>query len=326
MGTARRRILLTGGAGFLGTHLAERLGQEHDLVLLDNLRRDSLSLAPSLHDHPSVRFVKGDVRDEAAVTAALEGVSVVVHLAAIAGVSDYYREPMRVLETNLLGTANVVACAAKARVERLVYFSTSEVYGAQAREVHEESPCAVGPPSDRRWVYATTKLAGEHFVLRSSEENGFAGVVIRPFNVYGPRQTGEGAISNFCAAAVRGEPLRVHGDGSAVRAWCYVDDLVDGVLAALGRPEASGQIFNVGNPTAVETTLGLAQRVARLVPGARIEHESVARSDVLARTPVIDKARRLLGYEPRVDLDAGLRRTLDWFRAERKREGAPRCT
>jgi nucleoside-diphosphate-sugar epimerase len=238
----------------------------------------------------------------------------VVHLAAIAGVSDYYREPTRVLETNLLGTANVVACAARAGVKRFVFFSTSEVYGAQVLDAREDAPCAVGPPSDRRWVYATTKLAGEHLVLRSAEERGFAATVIRPFNIYGARQTGEGAISNFCAAAVRGAPLRVHGDGSAIRAWCHVDDLVAGVLVALASDKAAGHIFNLGNPTEVETTLGLARRVLRLAPGARLEHEKVARSDVLARTPSIEKARRLLGFEPSVDLDAGLARTLQWFR------------
>lgn len=319
----RGRVLLTGGAGFLGTHLAERLREEHDLVLLDNLRRDSLQHAPSLRDDPRVRLVKGDVRDEKLVSAALEGVETVLHLAAIAGVSDYYKEPLRVLETNLLGTANVVACAARAGVRRFVFFSTSEVYGAQALDAREDDPCAVGPPSDRRWVYATTKLAGEHLVLRTAEEHGFAATVVRPFNIYGARQTGEGAISNFCAAATKGEPLEVHGEGSSIRAWCHVDDLVAGVLAALSKPEAAGQIFNIGSPTEVETTLGLARRVVRLSPGSRIEHVSVPRSDVLARTPSIEKARKLLGFAPRVDLDTGLARTLEWFRPGARGAAAP---
>lgn len=299
----------------MGTHLAERLSGKDEVVLFDNFRRDSLSLAPELKSNPRVRLVTGDTLDPAALAPAMEGADVVIHLAAIAGVSSYYREPLQTLEVNILGTRTVLREAAQRRVRQFIHFSTSEVYGADARQVSEESPCGIGPSTDRRWVYATSKLAGEHFTLRYGEEHAFTATVVRPFNIYGPRQVGEGAISNFCRAAAAGKPLTVYGDGSATRAWCYVSDLVEAVESLLASPAAAaGQVLNVGNPYAVESTLGLAQRIARLAPGTEIRFQAVERAEVRDRAPVVELAQRLLGYQPKVDLERGLRLTLEWFR------------
>ena len=307
------RILITGGAGFIGTHLAERLCERNRLVLFDNYRRDSLS-GLALAKHRNVRVTRGEVLDRAAVRRAVRGADTVLHLAAIAGVSSYYSMPLRTLQVNILGTVNVLEEAVAAGVKTFVHFSTSEVYGSNALNVTEEDPHGIGPTSDKRWVYATSKLAGENFVLRYGEEYGFRAVCMRPFNVYGPRQTGEGAISNFCRSALRGEPLVVYGDGGAIRAWCYISDMVDAVMLALQRPAGGGHSFNIGNPREAETTNGLARRVAALVAGATIRHKRVARSEVAARIPCIEKARKLLGYEPRVSLEEGLRRTIEWYK------------
>ena len=149
----------------------------------------------------------------------------------------------------------MLEAARAAGVERFIYFSTSEVFGSAARDVTEEDPHGIGPVSDRRWVYATSKLAGEHFALRYGEEYGIAATCLRPFNIYGPRQTGEGAIANFCKAALRGDTLTVYGDGAAVRSWCFVSDMVDAVVGSLQRSEAAGQSFNIGNPDTGITTL-----------------------------------------------------------------------
>jgi len=182
--------------------------------------------------------------------------------------------------------------------------------------VNEESPHGIGPVSDRRWVYAVSKLASEHFTLRYGEKYDFLCTCVRPFNIYGPRQTGEGAIGNFIRAALAGEPLNVYNDGTPIRAWCYVSDMVDAIDAIIARPEAAaGQSFNIGNPREVETTLGLARRVARLTSGATIRHTPMDRAEVRARVPSIEKARTLLGFEPKVDLEEGLRRTIEAFRA-----------
>jgi nucleoside-diphosphate-sugar epimerase len=307
----RLRYVITGGAGFIGSHLAERLTSQADLVLFDNLRRNSLRFT-DLASRPGVEFIEGDIRDRSLLARLVEGADAVFHLAAIAGVSSYYAEPEATLRVNIEGTAAVVDAVVAAEVPRLVYVSTSEVHGPLAHDVDEESPCAIGPSSDRRWVYATSKLAGEHLVLRGGESHGFAATVLRPFNVYGPRQTGEGAVRNFCVAAVTGAPLEVYGDGSAVRAWCYVDDFVAAAVSTLATPAAAGQVFNIGNPDAVTDTNGLAELIASIVPGAKVRPGNVNRAEVAYRTPVIEKARKILAFEPRVGLREGLKRTIEW--------------
>lgn len=313
MGT-RGNILLTGGAGFIGTHLAERLGAENQVLLLDSFRRDSFALAPKLRSIPTVSVVKADVGDRDSLMGVCDGCDVVVHMAAIAGVSSYYSDPLLTLKTNILGTVNLLEEAVRAGVSRFVYFSTSEVYGPEALRVSETSPLTIGSVVDRRWVYSTSKIAGENFAMRFAEQYGFGCTVVRPFNVYGPRQVGEGAISNFCRAAVANEPLKVYGDGTAVRAWCYVSDVVDAVTNIIATEDAAGRVFNIGNPDAVETTRGLAERIARLSPGAVIEGQASEHAEVRERSPLIEAAREVLGYQPKVGLDEGLRRTLDWFR------------
>lgn len=314
-----RKILITGGSGFIGTHLAERLAQSFEVVLFDNGRRDSLALAPDLQKHPKVKFIAGDVLNPASISAAFDGaVDAVVHLAAIAGVSSYYNETLKTLQVNMLGTFNVLEEAARRKINQFVYFSSSEIFGPDALWVREDTPCGIGPSTDRRWVYATSKLASEHLCLRYAEAHGFYGTVVRPFNIYGPRQLGEGAISNFCRAAADGEPLTVFGDGSAIRAWCYVSDVVDAVCRILEHPQNDATVFNIGNSREVETTLGLARRIVRLAPGTQIQTKTVDRAEVRARVPVIDRAREILGFEPQVDLDHGLSLTLEWFRRMRR--------
>lgn len=312
----KSRILLTGGAGFIGTHLAEHLRSEAEIILFDNFRRNSLRWAPFLMQDPNVKQISGDVLDSESLDDALEGVDTVIHMAAIAGVSSYYNESLRTLRVNILGTVNMLEAAVRHKVKRFIYFSTSEVFGPDAEWVTETSLHGIGPVSDRRWTYATSKLAGEHFALRYAEEYNFVTTVVRPFNIYGPRQSGEGGISNFCRAAIAGQPLTVYQDGSATRAWCYISDMVEGVVSVLHTPEAAGQIFHIGNPNEVETALGLAKRISALVPGSVIQMQPVEHAEVRARIPSIDKARKLLGYEPKVSLDQGLRSTLQWFREE----------
>src|ERR1700690_862450 len=284
-----KRMLITGGAGFIGTHLAEAFlrgapevgpasagdpSRAWTLRLLDNFRRDSLAYAPRLRENPAVEVITADVLDPAALDRALDGVDTVLHLAAIAGVSSYYKEPTKTLRVNILGTVNVLEAMLRANVKRIVYFSTSEVYGSEARDVDEESPHGIGPVSDRRWVYATSKLAGEHLTLRYGEEHGIAATCVRPFNVYGPRQTGEGAISNFCAALVKNQPLVVYGDGSEIRSWCYIDDCVAAVRSIVGTREAAGKSINVGNPSAIATTKDLAERAIKVAGRGRIEFKA----------------------------------------------------
>jgi UDP-glucose 4-epimerase len=310
-----KRVLITGGAGFIGTTLARRLVDANEVVAVDNLHRDALS-ATELADHPRFTFVHGDVLDAELMREVAEGTTHVVHCAAIAGVDTVLESPVRTMRVNLIGTYNVLEAAhAAGTVERLVDFSTSEVFGTYAYKVAESDMTATGSVGEARWTYAVSKLAGEHMAKAYHAELGLPTVSLRPFNVYGPGQIGGGAIRAFIEGALGGEDLVIHGDGSQIRAWCYVDDMVDAVLLALEHPAAVGESFNIGNARSTVTIYDLAQRIRRLTgcPG-EIVFQPLHYTDVELRIPNVDKARDVLGFEARVELDDGLARTIAWYR------------
>lgn len=315
-----RKVLLTGGAGFIGTSLALRLVEQGDceVVLLDNLHRNALA-ETQLPGHPAVRLVQGDVLDEAVVREAMSGCTEVVHMAAIAGVDTVMRMPVRTMEVALMGTRNVLRAAYESGTcRRFVDFSTSEVFGRYAYKVTEGDHHELGAVGEARWTYAVSKLATEHLALSYHRQYGFPACSIRPFNIYGPRQVGEGAVHHFIVRALAGEPLIVHNDGAQIRSWCYIDDIVDGILRVLEVPEAVGEAFNIGNPRSTLTIFNLAREVVRLTgSGSEVRLVEWPYVDVELRIPDIGKARRLLGYEPRVDLEEGLTRTIAWYRERR---------
>jgi nucleoside-diphosphate-sugar epimerase len=313
-----KRILMTGGAGFIGTSLARRLVEDNEIVILDNLHRDSLS-GTDLAQHSNLRFVEGDVLDLTLLQELAARATHVVHLAAIAGVNKVLESRVRTMRVNLIGTYNVLEAAAQADgIERLVDFSTSEVFGTHAYKVEETHVTTQGSVGEARWTYAVSKLAGEYLAHSYFDEFGLPAVSVRPFNVYGPGQVGSGAIHHFTVRALAGEELVIHGDGSQIRAWCFVDDVVEALLAILEREEALGQVFNVGNPRSVVTVFDLAARIRRLTGSeSEIVFRPLHYTDVEMRIPNIDKARKLLSWEPRVDLDDGLARTIGWYRERR---------
>ena len=260
-----RRFFITGGAGFIGTRLVARIVEQNEVVVFDNLTRDALSSTPYAR-HPNLRLVIGDVLDPAALNSAMGGAEVVIHCAGIAGIDTVTKSPVRTMQVNMIGSANVLeAAAATHGVERVVCFSTSEVFGQQAFSSAETDRTVIGAVGEARWTYAVSKLAEEHLAIAYFHERGLPATVLRPFNIYGPGQVGEGALSIFIQRALLGEPLQVHGTGAQIRAWCYVDDMVDAVLLAITRPEAVGETFNIGNRRSVQTIYRLAQTVIRVL-------------------------------------------------------------
>jgi UDP-glucose 4-epimerase len=316
MALAGKRVLITGGAGFIGTTLARRLVDANEIVALDNLHRDALS-GTELAEHPNFSFHEVDVLDPEALHALVAGATHIVHGAAIAGVETVIESPVRTMRVNVIGTYNVLEAAVTVGpvLERFVDFSTSEVFGTQAINVEEGHVTTTGSVGEARWTYAVSKLAGEHMTHAYHDELGLPTVTVRPFNVYGPGQIGGGAIRAFIEAGLAGRDLTIHGDGSQIRAWCYVDDMVDALLACLERPEAVGQTFNVGNVRSTVTILDLAERIKRLTgcPG-EIVFRPIHYTDVEIRIPNVSKARELLGFAAGVDLDEGLARTIAWYR------------
>ena len=311
-----KRIFVTGGAGFIGTTLARRLIDDNEIVALDNLHRDALS-GTALAEHPNFSFHQADVLDLDAVTELARGATHIVHCAAIAGVDTVRESPVRTMRVNMIGTYHALeaAVATLPTLERFVDFSTSEVFGTHAFNVSEGQVSTIGSVGEARWTYAVSKLAGEHMAHAYHEELGVPTVTVHPFNVYGPRQIGGGAIRAFIEAALAGRDLVFHGDGSQIRAWCYVDDMVEGTLLCLERPEAVGQAFNIGNARSTVTINELAQRIKRLTgcPGELV-FQPLHYADVELRFPNVGKARELLGFEARVDLDEGLAKTIAWYR------------
>ena len=312
------RILITGGAGFIGTKVAERLVADNEIVILDNFSRNSLA-GSSIESHANLRVVVGDVLDERVVKEATGGADLVIHCAGIAGIDTVVGRPVQTMLVNMIGSANVLAAAAEHQVRRTICFSTSEVFGSRAFGSRETDLSMIGAAGEARWTYAVSKLAEEHLGLAYHRQQGLPVTILRPFNVYGPGQVGEGAVRNFVTSAVQDEPIEIHGDGSQIRAWCYIDDMVDAVLLAAADPRAVGEAFNIGNRRSAETILGLANTVLRVLESQSvITYMPSPSADIELRIPSVEKAKELLGFEARIDLEEGIRRTADHFRSALK--------
>lgn len=306
------RIFITGGAGFIGSTLCGKLVDANEITVYDNLTRDSLKDKPFRH-HPNLRLVSGDVLDPEALTRACVEANPThfVHCAAIAGIDTVIKSPVSTLRVNMLGTANaLVAAHALKGLQRVVCFSTSEVFGQQAFQSAEDTQAVIGSIGVARWTYAVSKLSGEHLAIAYHDEFDLPTVVLRPFNVYGPGQIGEGALSTFIKRALKNESIEIHGDGTQIRAWCFVEDMVRAVLIALEDPKAVGETFNIGNKRAVTTIYGLANTVIRVLNSSS-DVEFVRRdyADIELRVPNVQKAEALLGYVAKVDLETGIART-----------------
>lgn len=309
-------FLLTGGAGFIGTALCRRLLPHNRVRVLDTLRRNALAPA-GLADHPSLELCVGDVRDAAAVRDACRGADYVVHMASIAGVDTVLKNPVTTMEVSLEGTLNVLRAAREeGRAKRVIDFSTSEVFGSYAFRVQEADVTSLGAVGEARWTYAVSKLATEHLAHNYWKQFGLPTCSVRPFNIYGPGQVGEGAVHAFVVRALAGEPINIHNEGDQIRSWCFIDDIVDGILLCLEREEAVGQTFNIGNPRSTVTIYQLARLVKRLAGSSSdIRFVPWDFPDVELRIPDVRKAESLLGFRAQVDLEDGLERTIEWYRA-----------
>jgi UDP-glucose 4-epimerase len=313
-----KKVFVTGGAGFIGSHLVRSLvSLGYRVAIGDNFRRNAMkTVFPDCADH--VEVVDCDVRDAPGMTKLIGRLrpDQIVHCAGIAGVDTVAKAPVETVDVNFTGTSNVLAAAVAAgSVERVVCLSTSEVFGTTAYRPTETTPASVGPVGEPRWVYAVSKLGAEHLAFAYFKQHGLGTVTLRPFNVYGPGQVGEGAISAFVSRAIRDEPMVLYGDGAQIRSWCFVSDMVDSILASLEVPEAIGKAFNIGNPRATLTMFGLAEAVkSTLASKSDIVFQQKEGADVMLRTPDIGYAESILGFSPKVDLAEGITKTAEDYR------------
>jgi len=310
-----KTIFITGGGGFIGSTLAGRLVEENRVVIFDNLTRNAIK-AQAFRNHPNLTLIEGDILDYDALTNAMQGADYVVHCAAIAGIDTVIQRPVNTMRVNMVGSANVLEAASLLpSVDRVVCFSTSEVFGQRAFRSHETDKTVMGQVGEARWTYAVSKLAEEHLAIAYFHEKGLPTTVVRPFNVYGPGQVGEGAIRIFIERAIKDQDIEIHGDGTQIRAWCYVDDMIDGTLLAMTHPAAVGESFNIGNQRAVVTIYGLANTVVRVLDSeSKISFTRKDYVDVELRIPAVKKAKEILGFEAAIDLEDGIRYTAEFYR------------
>ena len=310
-----KKIFITGGGGFIGSTLIEPLVERNRIVVFDNFVRNALQYR-SYKDHENITVIEGDVLDFDHVRESMAGADIVVHCAAIAGIDTVIKSPVRTMRVNMIGSANVLEAATHLEhCDRLVCFSTSEVFGQQAFRSDETDKTVMGQVGEARWTYAVSKLAEEHLAIAYQQEKGLPATVVRPFNIYGPGQIGEGALRTFIQRALTNKTIEIHGDGTQIRAWCYVDDMVKGTLIAMENPAAVGETFNIGNQRAVVTIYGLANTVIRVLDSSsEITFTRKDYVDVELRVPSVAKAEQVLGFTAKVDLDEGIRRTAKYYR------------
>jgi len=312
-----KKFFITGGAGFIGSHFIERVINDNEVLVFDSLHRNALQYT-NLEKHKNLKLVKGDVLDYKAIEKNIENADIVIHMAAIAGVGTVVSKPTTTLKINLMGSYNILEACRKKNIKRYIGFSTSEVYGPFIYQADESGMTTLGPIGKPRWVYAMSKLASEFLADAYYRENNIKFTSLRPFNVYGPRQIGEGAIHNFIVKALKNEPLEVHNHGTQVRSWCYVDDMVDAMELVLTNDKSVGEVFNIGTPQATSTTLQTAETVIRLSNSkSKIVFKELKYPEVEIRVPSIEKAKRILGFEPKIGFEAGIKRTIEWYRKQK---------
>ncbi len=314
-------ILITGGAGFIGSHLSERLlGDGRRVVCLDafddyygpDAKRSNIS---SIADHARFELLEGDIRDEACLDRAFESapIGAVVHLAARPGVRASLEEPIVYADVNVTGTLRVLEAARRHGRRRVVFGSSSSVYGGSLRTPFREDEAADRPLAP----YAASKRAGELFAFAHAHAHRLPAVALRFFTVYGPRQRPDMAIPRFTAAIAAGEPLTVFGDGTQGRDFTFVEDIVDGIVRAIDVDLPDGwDVFNLGRGELVELNHVLAELQRLLGRQVPVEHHPKQTGDAPITLADIGHARERLGYAPRTSIDAGLQRWVAWWHAQ----------
>ncbi len=320
---AGRKVLITGGAGFIGSHLADHLLREgHRVLVLDDLSTGSIANVAHLRTHPRFHYTIDTVTNEPLLAELIDQCDIVFHLAAAVGVKLIVEAPVHTIETNVHGTEVVLERANKKKKLVLVA-STSEVYGKSASvPFREDDDLVLGPTFKHRWAYACSKAIDEFLALAYWKEKKLPVVIARLFNTVGPRQTGQYGmvIPNFVRQALAGQPITVFGDGTQTRSFTYVGDVVCALARLVQEPAAVGEVFNIGNTQEISIR-ALAERVKSLTgsrsPIVTIPYDEAYEAgfeDMPRRVPDISKLAALIGYAPRVNLDEILAKVIEYFR------------
>jgi UDP-glucose 4-epimerase len=318
------RLLVTGGAGYIGSHLADRLLAEgHDVVVVDDLSLGKIANIEHNLQSPRFRFIEGDILDSRLMERLTDECELIYHLAAIVGVRHVLNDPLQTMTTNVWGTGTVLKAASR-RGLKVVLASSSEVYGkSTACPLAEDGDRLLGSTAVARWCYSTAKAMDEHLALAYHRQRELPVTIVRYFNSYGPRLDPRGygsVVARFISQALAGEPLTVHGDGEQTRCFTYVDDTVEGTVLAGTVPAADGEALNIARGEEIgvrelaEAIRGMTGSPSEVIYVPYEVDYGELFEDTRRRVPAVDKAERVLGFRARVPLVEGLQQTIDWFR------------
>lgn len=313
-----KRIFITGGVGFIGSRLVKELCSENQIWIYDNFSRNALQYT-NLIENKNVKVIEGDILNESLLekTVCEFKPNIVLHLAAIAGITTVTLKPVYTMKVNMIGSYNLFEALLKVQDElyQIIDFSTSEIFGSYAYKLGEEAGSRIASVGEARWTYSTSKLAAEHLAHAYFTQYNLPITTVRPFNIYGPGQVGEGAIHQFVIRALNNEEMQIHGDGDQIRSWCYVDDFIDCIKLILDNPKSIGEAFNIGNPRGTITIAMLAYMIKNISQSlSEIVYVPKNYTDVELRVPSIEKAKKMLGYTPKVNLEEGLANTIKWYK------------
>lgn len=321
------KILVTGGAGFIGSHLVEKLiAVGHEVWSLDDFSTGKKQYIDPILTHPQHHFIQGSVLDRSLLHALISRVDVIFHLAAVLGVKNCVEDPLKVISGNIDGTKNVLEEAFQQK-KKVIFASTSEVYGKNNRlPFHEDDDRVFGSASIYRWCYAVAKSVDEHLCLAYAK-NGLPVTVLRYFNAYGPRAAASaygGVIPRFITAALQNKPLYVYGTGKQTRCFTYIADTVEATALAI-RPEANGLIINIGSNEQIsikklaKQIIKMTNSTSEIISVPYQEAYGSGYEDMLQRQPDITRLRKVLGFLPKVSRKEGLEKTIQWYKEQMAR-------
>lgn len=311
-----KKILITGGLGFIGAFLVRELVHYNNECFVIDSQNPVGSTADALQllDLDNIHIIQENLLEDKVYQNLPVDFDYIIHAAGILGIKRVSEFPLLTADVNVFATRKILdfSCRQK-RLTKFIHFSSSEVYGKKALQVNENDPSII-PNIGTRWIYASSKHFSEYLLKAFVWERGINGVIVRPFNVYGPYRMGSNAMTSIIKKAIMDEEIKITGNGKQSRCWCYIDDFIDGVIRCLDNKTISGQAFNIGNPSEPISMYELALSICRKTnSNSKIHILHDIDDDVMIRSPDISQARDLLGFEPRVTLDEGVQQVVNWL-------------
>lgn len=309
-----KKLLIIGGCGFIGSALVNKYYKENKIVVVDNSPFEQSSLDMRNLPKDNINYIQMDATNFQQITSLGDDFDYIIHASAILGIRKVVEQPINTITTNITSCYNALELACKQKhLQKFLTFSTSEIYGINAERPNESQPAVIQPAVEGRWNYAASKTLSEHLAFGYLREKNVPICIIRPFNVFGEYRKGSNAMTTFLERAINNQDITIDGDGSQIRAWCHIDDFIDGVAKAMESAYVD-EIFNIGNPNNEVSILDLAKEVVRITNSkSKIIISYSKEPDVKYRSVCIDKAKEKLGYAPIISLEDGITRVYRWM-------------